>query len=138
MSEAVQVASTSLPLSPPLSLSPSLSLSVRMLAGTFSVTRGLAVGARETRTIVTHEQSTNLFTGETEMVENRKVVSVLVATPDNLFRLSLCVCVSVCLCVCVSVCVSMSMSVYVCVCVRLCVSVCLYARASVRVVQCTA
>ena len=39
--------------------------------------------SRETRTIVTHEQSTNLFTGESEMVENRKVVSVLVGAEEH-------------------------------------------------------
>ena len=83
------------------------------------------MGARETRTIVTHEQSTNLFTGETEMVENRKVVSVLVATPDNLFRLSLCVCVSVCLCVCVCVCVCVSVCLSVCLSVCVSLSLCL-------------
>ena len=38
---------------------------------------------RETRTIVTHEPSTNLFTGESEMVENRKVVSVLVGAEEH-------------------------------------------------------
>lgn len=37
----------------------------------------------ETRTIVTQEESTNLFTGETEMAENRKVVSVLVGAEEH-------------------------------------------------------
>ena len=37
----------------------------------------------ETRTIVTQQETTNPFTGETEMMENRQAVSMLVGAEEH-------------------------------------------------------